>query len=1154
MKQKILFFLVASSLLAQSAAVAYAAPMYDVSVGTPRSEGALGLRVDSFSHNCEMVSSTMVHCILDVVITRTSNFWGATSAIIRVPVSGVPDGPAYWYKPDNLHDNENLKIGFEFSAGCVPVPDPIGTCIVNTSSDMGNIYLTVAPPLLAVPGVPEQHTYKFEFWWSIDPVNVCEDQYILITEDTYEIDPTIEMPLGPEGDPPDDQIYTTEEGQIYRIQVSGEWDDGTDTRDDTAVSWDGETWVPLVELPNECSAQNEDGDVKIFYVIAQSETFYIRANDVEDEFADNEQGEDPLTYSIGLTEPVENNPLCESQYVYTPFEDIVGFTGVDGNDGDGALLNNIDDLIVGEWYVVAYAYGDWQDEGSQPDRTDIEYSYNRSSWFDLAEGSGTVWCVSSSGVEILIQAQGESFYIRVNDEIGGFANNTGTVYYDIYHATFIRTPNDCEVQYVIGSLRETKTVDATMQGGKHFAFMTTNVFGNPYGQVEHGQWYVLDTVDGPWKETYFSDDNPWRYDMAVSMDDGVTWEPLENWSYPACNFATDTLGHRRVIFQMPFSGPTEWKLRVNDTGIFIDNRGSMTWNLYNVTKLSAEPGVGNGQCDYSYDEFSPVAAGRIPAKTEQGVSITGLSPGTLYVLKVIGSDDLGWWEHFPTGPDMWETVLYDTQLSHDGGATFHNLPDNYPSALCSHWVDNDLFVFLQPGENFNYRIRVGPSDSYSNNVGEMQYIVYPATPGQTVVNTCMGGWARQILNESEIIKVRDEMGNKISAATARYDEFVNLVPGRMYYIETPANFGPWKSEAGGSNRWDTALSRDNGVTWQPLDFDNTDIECAGRMLVGNVWYARFLVEEGDVWRIRVNDSQGAFADNGGSMAYKLYAVCEHPCGIVSLPNDSQGTDGIPAITIQGGGNVCTIPVMRPGPLTISELVNLGTYLGNWIQYINLSVLRFMAWCPQHTKLVTTHFSTDILNKEPFATFKELNDLMLGVRREMESYSWASRRGYDSSIFTMSNPNEVRQLMRDLFQIDGGSNRARQFWEGNLNVEFNDTGFPASYSQCDQVFQNYLPQKMKSSMCFIQAWFIETSASLWLQLIVDIGAIMIFVGGIKGAAQEVIYMLTGVKPWTKSNPSVTVVNQTDASIGGSAFRIGGRLVKNRDGTYSVREDR
>jgi hypothetical protein len=981
--------------------------------------------------------------------------------------------------------------------------------------------------------------------FSLFPISTCGEEYLSLTTDTFIIDPLIETPVG---QPTDGQMYQTVENEVYKISISNQWNDGSTDRQDAAISWDGLTWAALDSFPAVCISQSATGGVSDYYITAESGTFYIRANDAPGAFANNVQGSPAFSYTIDLTSTATSTAPCESQYAFDEFADVVGFTGVPATSEAGVLGNNDSALVVGEWYVIKWAYGYWQDEGSPPDRTDLEYMMDNG-WQDLSGGGGSaVWCESASGLEVLFQARSESIMLRVNNQTGTFSANTGTPYYTLYHSTFTRTPASCETSIQIGDLIEHKTVQGNQGNGDVFAFMVGGSTGYLNAGLTPGAWYVLETTDGPWWNAVLSATPTYDYGMAVAEGQAGsigTWGPLENWTTAVCNVPIDTLGHRRVIFQMPAAGDLEWRLRVNDVGSFVTNQGSMSWDLYGATQYQVDPET--GACDYSYDLNNVVDAGEVMANNEQGAPLDGLVAGELYAIKIVGTG-YGWKESL-----LSSTTLYDTELSHNGGSEFYGpLPEGYPAGLCAETDGNDVTVYVRPGQNYNYRLRV-KSDSYNNNTGKMGYAVYGATAGPSVENTCLNGWSLQAIDEFTWIDVRSEPGQILTTDNQRYEEFISLVPGRTYVVETPAGQGPWIDASGGASKWTTALSKDNGTTWNELGYDNPDIDCAVNNAIGHVWKARFTVQEGDLWKIRVNDTAGAFSDNGGNMAFKFYVLCEGMSCTGSLPNDS---DNIPAISIQGGGNVCSMAVVRPGPLSLSEISSLGSYFGSWIQYANLSVLRYMAWCDKHTNMLTT-FINSLGQREPFATINEWETNLTRVRQQIESYNWGSNAYENTSIFDQMDDGELQQWIYDHFFAQGDA-----IWNGGNLVSFGDGSLPESYDACTNSFTAILPSRLKPPICFVSSWFIESQASFWMQIIIDLMALVLLYETIKGALQDAIYMITGVKPWVKSTNRANWVT-IDNYNGGAptaptttgdqvaeelSKMLGGSYDRNADGSY------
>jgi hypothetical protein len=178
-------------------------------------------------------------------------------------------------------------------------------------------------------------------------------------------------------------------------------------------------------------------------------------------------------------------------------------------------------------------------------------------------------------------------------------------------------------------------------------------------------------------------------------------------------------------------------------------------------------------------------------------------------------------------------------------------------------------------------------------------------------------------------------------------------------------------------------------------------------------------------------------------------------------------------------------------------------------------LRYMAWCPRHTGVLTAFFNS-LRTKEPFASFAELDDLQQRVRDEIESYDWGDNAGQAESIFDMVSSGELREKVEERIF---GNTEERSVWEGGDAVSFNQTTLPPSYYSCQSAFVAALPSSLRSGVCFVSAYFIETSASFWIQLTIDISALFATFLIIKNAILDFIYHLTGIQMRTPGKAEV-----------------------------------
>ena len=96
-----------------------------------------------------------------------------------------------------------------------------------------------------------------------------------------------------------------------------------------------------------------------------------------------------------------------------------------------------------------------------------------------------------------------------------------------------------------------------------------------------------------------------------------------------------------------------------------------------------------------------------------------------------------------------------------------------------------------------------------------------------------------------------------------------------------------------------------------------------------------------------------------------------------------------------------------------------------------------------------------------------------------------------------------------------SGEAFDVWDGGDVVDFESSdGLPAYYYTCGTAFADFLPERLRTGVCFASAYWKETGAAWWVQLALDIGTVFLLFAMIKSAAQSLVYMMTGVRPWTK----------------------------------------
>ena len=147
---------------------------------------------------------------------------------------------------------------------------------------------------------------------------------------------------------------------------------------------------------------------------------------------------------------------------------------------------------------------------------------------------------------------------------------------------------------------------------------------------------------------------------------------------------------------------------------------------------------------------------------------------------------------------------------------------------------------------------------------------------------------------------------------------------------------------------------------------------------------------------------------------------------------------------------------------------------------------------------------------------EIITFVTDVQDRLNAYDWGSYE--NTSLFAMTSTSKVQALINNYILRRDAAVTSPWSGSGSL-VTFGSSDLPSYYYSCSTAFTDYLPTRLRSAMCFVSAYWKQTGAAMWIQLlVVDIGAISIAAMGTKRALQELIYMMTGVKPWTKSAAS------------------------------------
>ncbi len=1019
---------------------------------------------------------------------------------------------------------------------------------------------------------------NWTIYFSLEPFDQnCADTWFVPVPDTFVIDPTIETPVG---SPTDDQKYTTVPDAEYMIRVQhGPWNDGAADRTDAEFgidsglgviwhSWDeAPFWLDVVCIDTDPTNPNYD----VYYFTAHYDNFYIRVADTPTNFADNtNDGVTPFEYVIGVAFEIAEPVSCESQFTYDEMDDLVSSVTIEGTS-EFTLANSSSPLTVGDWYGITVENDTtWNETGGSP-RTDMEKQFygthlNADPFSDLADGSSYTWCASTDGLTIFVQAPAESLNLRVNDQDDpqNFTDNEDSLDVSIFHATFNRTVTGCELQFDLGQLLDTDSVQGDQVYGKAFGSYvssfdsslwssddvnavqwdwTTFSFEQVPGLLVPGGWYTLQTIEGPWTLGTAQ-----SYDMQIKVG-GDDWVDLADWSGSECTVPVDALGHVRMYFQIPededlFGQP--YLLRVASTN-FLFTGGAMGWQLYQAIDYGINDDESGMCADYIYDpdQLHP-PGGYVEANKEDGQFIVGMDPGSFRAIRINSSATAsdppdyrlsGWFESTSSS-----TELDGLQIT-TNGTTWQSLPDA-AGVLCHFNLpeSDDLVFFVRPQAGQTWKLRAD-SSSFANNTGIEIYHVYTAAASDTIDKwtRCSEDYTATVpaINEAESIPVQESGGVPIMPTLSYTPGLENnltgippvddllfsgvhlwgdaptIAPDHDYMISIAR--GPWYDGENPDQRYNADLSSDGGETWYSFS-DHPDVICSTVDQLRLYEKAIFHASTGQVWKIRVGDGETeTFDDNSGQLWYRLNLVNEFPIdgpGALAIngydPNGITGPDGL-----------CSSSLIAP-TTTITDIASVGPFFGDRIQYYFTSSMAYVAWCPRHAEMILAAIRM-LQTKEPLATINEMAVIANEVKKEVDAYSWDGGGLQDTSIFDAHSSADIQNIFNQHVLPQSGAG-ASPWEEGGDLVNFSgDTSLPSYYYTCQNVFANYLPSRLQSPVCFASAYWKETGASFWIQLLLDVSAIFMMFNIIKSSIQSLVYMMTGVRPWTKDGAQRLIVD-------------------------------
>lgn len=846
----------------------------------------------------------------------------------------------------------------------------------------------------------------------------CSEQWDDVSEvASGAIDATLENGVGA-------TLVVTNE---YKLSVwGGPWNDSIADRYDTALKIGTDDWQSLADFveDKESSADCTEGDpldpnkVTVYFE-ATDVDWRIRVNDIAAQFADNTGA---MQYSLDLVQGASPTG-CENQFL----QGAALQSGSINAQLEAGVYNHAppaagpDPWLAGNWIQIVTSGGPWND-GADPARYDIAIKNPDNTWSELSSDTYSA-CHTENGNYITVWYQlptSSGVYLRVNDSAGQFANNSGSMGYAIYTASYSPAPPaGCAELYQLGALVKTVTAPANYQGGVQV--------GDLYTAKEVGvqEYYAIET-SGVWYDNNVPE--VWG-GLAASADQPEAGDWYDTWMFPtaACAVMLDPIGHWRVYIPVDNNANDYWvRTQEHLDSTWTNNSGSLQFKIYKATYFRVpdyEPGPmpDPGVCDGYYTPGTPDPASHISATDENGVALPALTSGKIYAVET----SAGPWHE---GDD--DVDSYEVAISTDGGSTWENLVD-FASAACAQSDDGDhIRVYFQALAGRHYRLRVyDPYDSFSaesGNSGSIDYKLY-----QNVVVVHSGSCADNY--NLHQVTVSNPMIPGLAIDGVKLPD-VGIGDNQVYAIEIASSDYWYALLSPGEHRFDAQISTDNGSTWsvfgpawsQALCVVQAKEAADGAQEWEQVYRIYFTGPSG-VTKMRINSNDEVFG-GGGALKYILYKAEEKevPCKECNNPIppgwQSECYENYLRPTYLFKNVNFQLPSISFGALGTVTFPVFGVPLpavDDWIAYLQWTVRSYFAWCPEHTAALAA-IPTSFDSLEPFGTLAEVNSAIDLLNERLDQFQASGGEGAGYAPYSV------------IFNSGGGESGGAD-WQGLLPV-------------------------------------------------------------------------------------------------------------------------
>lgn len=531
---------------------------------------------------------------------------------------------------------------------------------------------------------------------------------------------------------------------------------------------------------------------------------------------------------------------------------------LDPTDEDGDYI----ELVTGELYRVNVFGGPWND-GSN-DRYDAAIKNGEEDWLPVAgavQDDEYVQCVQNDEedlnyVSFVIEAQDVDFRIRVNDIEGAFADNTGSLDYEVIGVIDQQTPPGCNDSFLItGTPIYSGTLAGNDSSGK-LAFVK-DIAGRPaVGD------YLAVVITGAW---YLNGAGSPKQDIQIK-EGSAAWEEITLASNTICADIEYDIQANPITSYFYFQVATilPYYFRVDDDdGNFASNTGSVNYTVYQVRYSPPASGCG---MDYALGDYlgKRSAAGNSASGVEFTFPFNNITANGSAAKPLIFAVETS--KYFLDGGT--QSVAGAVRKKMMNGLTAWEDLETFGDALCVETIDPlghvRVYFAVNPWYPTYYFRAQDDLLIYSDNSGSLEFNFYQTTylpvDDPPIGDPCGDAYQKGGLVKTYTIP-----------ATSPYIKLA-LTDGQYYAIETDG--GPW-FDNGAPSYFVGMASIAPGIGFGPLVVEYEMLEdfalCyqdAGEHYVTGFIFA----QPGYDYYVRVYDELLGLPDNTGSIQVKVFTA------------------------------------------------------------------------------------------------------------------------------------------------------------------------------------------------------------------------------------------------------------------------------------------